>query len=98
MIRDISETFKPCRRRFLGNAARAIAAARLGMIGALNVSFNKINDGEAIADKQDIVTLLGKVKQINAGVLNIGYAEEGPADGPSVILLHGWPYDIHSFA
>src|SRR6202041_2779221 len=37
------------------------------------------------------------MKQINAGLLNIGYAEAGPADGPVVILLHGWPYDIHSF-
>lgn len=38
------------------------------------------------------------MKQIKAGVLNIGYAEAGPADGPVVILLHGWPYDIHSYA
>lgn len=38
------------------------------------------------------------IKQIRAGVLNIGYAEAGPADGPAVILLHGWPYDIYSFA
>jgi pimeloyl-ACP methyl ester carboxylesterase len=37
------------------------------------------------------------IKQVNAGVLNIGYAEAGPADGPVVILLHGWPYDIHSY-
>ena len=37
------------------------------------------------------------LKQIDAGLLNIGYAEDGPADGPAVILLHGWPYDIHSF-
>ncbi|MFA6085544.1 alpha/beta fold hydrolase [Mucilaginibacter sp.] len=40
---------------------------------------------------------LGKLKQINAGVLNVGYAESGPANGPVVILLHGWPYDIHSY-
>src|SRR3977135_769862 len=37
------------------------------------------------------------IKQINAGVLNVGYAEDGPADGSPVILLHGWPYDIYSF-
>ena len=40
----------------------------------------------------------GPVKQIEAGVLNTGYVEAGPADGPAVGLLHGWPYDIHSFA
>jgi pimeloyl-ACP methyl ester carboxylesterase len=41
---------------------------------------------------------LGPVKQIDAGLLNVGYAEAGPADGQPVILLHGWPYDIHSYA
>src|SRR5438105_10094388 len=42
-------------------------------------------------------TSFGSLKQINAGVLNVGYAEAGPTDGTAVILLHGWPYDIHSF-
>jgi pimeloyl-ACP methyl ester carboxylesterase len=43
-------------------------------------------------------TSFGSLKQIDAGLLNIGYAEAGPANGPVVILLHGWPYDIHSYA
>ncbi len=42
-------------------------------------------------------TSFGPLKQIDAGVLNVGYAEDGPADGPVVILLHGWPYDIHTY-
>jgi len=42
-------------------------------------------------------TSLGPLKQIDAGVLDVGYAEAGPSSGPTVILLHGWPYDIHSF-
>src|SRR5216117_521911 len=42
-------------------------------------------------------TSFGSLKQVDAGVLNIGYAEAGPADGRAVILLHGWPYDIHSY-
>ncbi len=40
----------------------------------------------------------GPVKQVEAGSLNVGYVDAGPLDGPAVVLLHGWPYDIHSFA
>ncbi len=42
-------------------------------------------------------TSLGPLHQVDAGLLNVGYAEAGPADGPAVLLLHGWPYDIHTY-
>jgi pimeloyl-ACP methyl ester carboxylesterase len=83
-----SEKIDHQRRRFLGAAATTLAAAQFRLIGA------------AAAQSGDTKTntSFGALKQINAGLLNVGYAEAGPADGPPVILLHGWPYDIHAFA
>src|SRR2546422_5946267 len=51
----------------------------------------------AIAPVPGTNNAFGPLKQVDAGVLNIGYAELGPSDGLPVVLLHGWPYDIHSF-
>jgi pimeloyl-ACP methyl ester carboxylesterase len=77
------------RRRFLGTAAMTIAATQLGVIGSAGAQ-----SGET---KLRANTSFGPIKQIDAGLLNVGYAEAGPADGPVVMLLHGWPYDIHSY-
>jgi pimeloyl-ACP methyl ester carboxylesterase len=52
---------------------------------------------DTVASKAETSTSFGPLKQIDAGLLNVGYAEAGPGGGPVVILLHGWPYDIHSF-
>jgi pimeloyl-ACP methyl ester carboxylesterase len=75
------------RRRFLGAGAMALAAAELGMIGS----------AKAELGRSPASSSFGPLKQVNAGVLNIGYAEAGPPGGAPVILLHGWPYDIHTY-
>jgi pimeloyl-ACP methyl ester carboxylesterase len=82
------------RRLFLGTAAMAVAATQLGMI---NPAAAQRTETKMPAIKPGTNTSFGPLKQINAGVLDVGYAEAGPADGPVVILMHGWPYDIHSF-
>jgi pimeloyl-ACP methyl ester carboxylesterase len=85
------------RRRFLGAAAVIIAAAQRGMIGSADAQSSKAKPATVPAIKPGTNRSFGPLKQIDAGVLNVGYAEAGPANGPAVILLHGWPYDIHSF-
>lgn len=77
------------RRRFFGAVATAIAAGQI-ITSAHASAQNSVN-------WQNENSSFGPLKQIDAGVLNIGYAEAGPANGPVVILLHGWPYDIHSY-
>jgi pimeloyl-ACP methyl ester carboxylesterase len=89
-----SEEIDHHRRRFFGTAAATIAAAQLGMIGSANA---QPSGTKLPAIKPGTNTSFASMKQIDAGVLNVGYAEAGPANGPVVILLHGWPYDIYSF-
>jgi pimeloyl-ACP methyl ester carboxylesterase len=85
------------RRRFLGTAgaaALAVGAAQLGMAGSANAQTSAAG---LAGVKSGTAASFGSVRQIKAGILNVGYVEVGPADGPPVILMHGFPYDIHSY-
>ena len=76
------------RRRFLRKAAMT-----LGSVGSASAHSRRKLSPAAPGTN----TSFGTIKQVDAGLLNVGYAEAGPASGPAVLLLHGWPYDIHSY-
>lgn len=82
------------RRRFFGAAALTIAAAQLGVMGSSDAQTKAV---QLRPVRPGSNTSFASLKQVNAGVLSVGYAEAGPADGHAVMLLHGWPYDIHSY-
>jgi pimeloyl-ACP methyl ester carboxylesterase len=81
------ETVDRRRRQVIGAAAISFAAIELG----INVPARAAPAPQASQNSFD------PLKQIDAGILSVGYAEVGPTDGPPVILLHGWPYDIHTY-
>ena len=93
----MSEDINLRRRRFFGSAAISIAVAQLGLMESAGCPVRQGATSKVPALRPGTNTSFKSMKQINAGLLNVGYAEDGPANGPPVILLHGWPYDIHSF-
>lgn len=86
---DAPEKVDRRRRYLLGSAAMTAAGIQLGMVPQAL---------PAATAQQPSDPTFGPLKQIDAGVLDVGYVEQGPAGGAPVVLLHGWPYDIHSFA
>ena len=93
----MSEEINHHRRRFFGAAALTIAATQLGTVTLAKAQSSSGTIADVPAIKPGTNTSFSSIKQVDAGVLSIGYAEAGPAGGPVVILLHGWPYDIYSF-
>jgi pimeloyl-ACP methyl ester carboxylesterase len=93
----MSEITNHDRRRFLATATLTIAATQFGMLGSLKAQSDQARMPALPTIKSGTKTSFGTLKQIDAGVLNIGYAEAGPVTGRAVILLHGWPYDIYSY-
>jgi pimeloyl-ACP methyl ester carboxylesterase len=91
-----TETIDQPRRRFFGTAAMTIAAAQLGVIASAAAQTSETASNVA-AIKPGTNASFKALKHIDAGLLNVGYAEDGPANGSPVFLLHGWPYDIHSY-
>ena len=85
----MTDSINASRRRLLGATVASIGVMQLGFSGLVRAQSARATNAESS---------FGEIRQINAGTLDIGYAQAGPENGPPVILLHGWPYDIHAFA
>src|SRR5690349_8212093 len=85
------------RRRLLGTAVISALAAELGIVGSARAHSVESPSGSTTTTSA-ARSAFGAVKRVDAGVLSIGYVEAGPANGAAVILLHGWPYDVRSYA
>src|SRR5688572_26957977 len=79
----MSDTLNLNRRDLLGAAALSLLASQLPAV--------------ALANAGSALKSFASLKQIDAGVLNIGYVDAGHPRGKPVVLLHGWPYDIHAY-
>ena len=84
------------RRHFLGWAAALLGGA--GLVLGRDPSFQSTAGSTTSLSMTGTTSSFDRAKRIDAGALNVAYAESGPEKGPPVILLHGWPYDIHTFA
>jgi pimeloyl-ACP methyl ester carboxylesterase len=95
--RQMSEVINRKRRTLLANGVVTVAAAQLVTPSLSHADPAKAKPSDVPPIKPEASKSFTSLKQIDAGLLNVGYAEAGPTDGPAVVLLHGWPYDIHSY-
>ncbi len=98
---DVPAGTDPDRRQFLGRAGIAALGAGAAQLGVISPAQAKAGAGRTVdprVARREVTAHFGPVKQANAGVLNAGYVEAGPASGRAVVLMHGFPYDIHSYA
>src|SRR5215472_4085372 len=84
-------------RRVFAAAVVGSVTARFGASGSAKAQTGKPEPSRVPSIVAGTNTSFGPLQQVEAGVLNVGYAEAGAGNGPAVILLHGWPYDIHSY-
>ncbi|HWJ69572.1 MAG TPA: alpha/beta hydrolase [Sphingobium sp.] len=96
----MTSKISPDRRHFLEIAVASIAASPFVLASPACAETAQAAPARAATAQTGAMSggSLGPLRQIDAGALNVGYVESGPANGPIVILLHGWPYDIHAFA
>ncbi len=93
----MSDLIDPKRRRFLGATALGLAIAPFGLA---SLAYAEAAAPTPAGSKRRVSgghTSFKSIKHVKAGVLDVAYAEDGPANGKPVLLLHGWPYDIYSF-
>src|SRR5262245_58125642 len=93
----MSERFDPERRRFLSAAALATVAAEFGLPRSSSAEPKPASSVVAPPSVSRASSAFGVERQIDAGVLRVGYVETGPSTGRPVLLLHGFPYDVHSY-
>jgi pimeloyl-ACP methyl ester carboxylesterase len=93
----MSEHIALKRRRFITTAAFGLAASALARFGPASAETSQSASQRIPTIIPGSHTTFGTLKQIHAGELNVGYVDMGPPTGTPVLLLHGWPYDIHSY-
>ncbi|MEO3408143.1 alpha/beta hydrolase [Mucilaginibacter sp. CAU 1740] len=86
------------RRKFIASTAFSLAAGALGSTVLTAAKSEEKNKYSAGSKTTNLLADLGPLKQIKAGVLNVGYHESGPSDGQPVILMHGFPFDVHAYS